>query len=239
MMGSMKHLLILPVLFFSMTCSNSSGFRPTCDTEGVGLKHVVKGTADTHGTEYHISISVDGTAMEAIADTGERRSADGAFLGGQVGANYQFASNWVIGAEIDGAFPSVKNAFIRPDPLVPHVIIADETKADAVASARLRLGYALGRVLIYGTGGLALGHGTLTIANPGAIPTAPAVIASESHWHVGWAAGGGLEAALDRNWTARVEYLHNSLGNETYSIAGTAVRLEGSTVRVGLNLLFH
>ncbi len=70
MMGSMKHLLILPVLFFSMTCSNSSGFRPTCDTEGVGLKHVVKGTADTHGTEYHISISVDGTAMEAIADTG-------------------------------------------------------------------------------------------------------------------------------------------------------------------------
>jgi opacity protein-like surface antigen len=46
-----------------------------------------------------------------------------------------------------------------------------------------------------------------------------------------------LEVALARSWTAKIEYIYDSLGKETY--LGTPVRLEGQTVRVGVNFLFH
>ena len=188
-------------------------------------------------TGFYLGVHSGWTWQDAIADTGQRRSADGALLGVQAGVNYQFASNWVVGAEVDSAFVSAKGTVITPDPLVPHVVIADEIRADNSGSARLRLGYAFGRTLIYSTGGLAWGHGSFKVGFPGATLPAPAVIGSESNWHVGWAAGGGLETALARNWTAKVEYIYDSLGKETY--LGTPARLEGQTVRVGVNFLFH
>lgn len=63
----MKHLFLLSSLIFVANCSNNSPITPTCDRV---LSHHVTGQAGTHGSEYHISISVDGTQMEAIADTG-------------------------------------------------------------------------------------------------------------------------------------------------------------------------
>ena len=177
------------------------------------------------------------TWQDGIADTGEKRPIDGAFLGSQFGVNYQVAPNWVVGVEVDHAYAAVKSTLIRPDPLVPHVVIADELKTDDLGSARLRLGYSLGHTLLYGTGGLAWSHGTITIGQPGSTLPAPAVIASESNWHLGWAVGGGVETALARNWTAKVEYIYDNVAKETYS--GTPVKFEGNAVRIGLNVLFN
>jgi hypothetical protein len=35
-------------------------------------------------------------------------------LGVQAGVNYQFASNWVVGAEVDSAFVAAKGTVVPP-----------------------------------------------------------------------------------------------------------------------------
>jgi hypothetical protein len=66
----MKHLLILPILLLISTCGASTS-NPTCDIAGTKLTHVVVASKPaTQGVEYHIPIAINGTNMEAIADTG-------------------------------------------------------------------------------------------------------------------------------------------------------------------------
>ena len=45
---------------------------------------------------------------------------------------------------------------------------------------------------------------------------------SQSEWRNGWTIGGGIEAALNRNWSARVEYLYLDFGsaNHAWTLAG-------------------
>lgn len=80
-------------------------------------------------------------------------------------------------------------------------------KLDFVGSVRARLGYASGAWLFYTTAGAGFGHSALDV--PGA---------SFGNTLVGWTAGGGIEAALNRNWSLRLQYLHYGFGKEV--IAG-------------------
>jgi outer membrane immunogenic protein len=41
--------------------------------------------------------------------------------------------------------------------------------------------------------------------------------ASNSDWRLDWAAGSGVEYALARNWSLRVEYMHIDLGRVDFS----------------------
>ena len=87
-----------------------------------------------------------------------RVDSDAGFIGGgQVGCDYQFATNWVVGlagdfswANIDGVaddpFFSGKTAGI---PLTLH------SRTDFLATATGRIGYAWNTLLIYGKGGFA------------------------------------------------------------------------------------
>jgi len=62
--------------------------------------------------------------------------------------------------------------------------------------------------------------------------------------HVGWAAGGGLENAINRNWSWKVEYLYLRTGTFSMpvNIFGAVVpwgaRLGDNIARVGLNYRF-
>ena len=68
---------------------------------------------------------------------------------------------------------------------------------------RGRIGYAFDRVMPYVTGGLAVGDvGAESAASP-----------ASSDTNVGWTVGGGVEAALAGNWTAKIEYLYVDLGD--------------------------
>jgi len=170
-------------------------------------------------------------------DVGEPRSPNGLFVGGQLGFNYQFARHWVMGAEIDASYATLRDTTLQADPLVPNVIIGDFEKITFLGSARLRAGVALDRLLIYGTGGAAWGRMTVAAGNPGPGPLAPlAVTFSDRHTHTGWAAGGGIEGVLAGNWTAKVEYLYYRLARETYVIdASLGLRFDVQTIRAGLN----
>ncbi len=81
----------------------------------------------------------------------------------------------------------------------------ERTQVDA--SIRGRLGLAFDRVLVYGTGGVAFASIQHSVTDFTGF--------DESHTtgRVGWTAGGGVEYAIDNNWSARVEYRYTDYGS--------------------------
>jgi len=92
---------------------------------------------------------------------------------------------------------------------------------------RGRIGYAFNNILLYGTGGFAVGDGR---AELGAL--------SESKTHFGWTAGVGLEVGLTSNLSARIEYLFVDLADKPYVLSGTSNGFESSLLRLGFNYRF-
>ncbi|HET6839341.1 MAG TPA: outer membrane beta-barrel protein, partial [Bradyrhizobium sp.] len=76
---------------------------------------------------------------------------------------------------------------------------------------RGRVGYALGNVMFFGTGGLAFGELRATTFG-----------LSESHSTAGWTAGVGAEMGFAPNWSAKVEYLYVDLANSNFVITGAS-----------------
>jgi outer membrane immunogenic protein len=83
--------------------------------------------------------------------------------------------------------------------------------------------------MFYGTGGLGYGRGDLQIGG-----------LSNKQTHVGWTLGGGIEAMIAPQLSARIEYLYMDLGRETYgSVVGPMnVGFTASLLRVGMNYKF-
>jgi outer membrane immunogenic protein len=152
-------------------------------------------------------------------------NVNGFLVGGTVGANYQMGS-FVIGIEADGDWANF-------DGTTPCGITVCETKSDWLATVRGRAGWAMDRVLFYGTGGAAFGN----------VQAAAGVLPFNSTTQVGWTAGAGIEYAFTPNWTAKVEYLFVDLQNAgcaPASCAGpaTTVSLNENIVRAGVNFKF-
>lgn len=141
---------------------------------------------------------------------------NGWLAGGQVGYNYQFQNNVLVGLEADIQGGDISGGANGLD-----------SKLDYFGTVRARLGYAFDRVLPYVTGGLAYGRNTITDFG-----------IDSSNTHVGWAAGAGVEYALTNNWTARAEYLYMDLGSKTYDNIGADAGLTSSTARLGVNYKF-
>ena len=100
-------------------------------------------------------------------------------------------------------------------------------------SIRGRLGYAVqDNLLIYATGGLALG-------TVNARELAPAV-ASQSRTLTGWTLGAGGEYKFTPNWSALLEYRYTDLGRATYvNLTGAPrIGLSSHTIRTGINYRF-
>ncbi|MGQ0673565.1 MAG: outer membrane protein [Hyphomicrobium sp.] len=148
-----------------------------------------------------------------------------AFIGGiQAGYNLQIG-NVVAGLEIDGTWADSGDTTTRQG--------AAELTAgnDWVSSARLRLGYATDRWMVYATGGVALGDIDLKLDAPG-------LSESFTETKVGYAVGGGIEYKLTDSWVARVEALHYSFAEETFDtgLGRLDVDSDVTTVRAGLSL---
>jgi outer membrane immunogenic protein len=123
--------------------------------------------------------------------------------GGQFGCNYQFYQSLVIGVEgdVSGADLSGSTANLH-------------AKANWLASATSRLGYAAGPWLFYVKGG-----GAWTHYNYGA-PSVDVTVVSASDTPTGWTVGGGIEYAFLANWSARFEYAFYDFGSHNLTFAG-------------------
>ena len=127
----------------------------------------------------------------------------GVIGGVHIGYNYQ-VSQFVFGLEGD------VNARLEPVTAPSRLAWAMACEKNIDASIRGRIGYAFDRVLIYATGGGAYGS-FHTSYNDGV------AFDSFNDGRVGWTVGGGLEYAIDNNWSVRAEYRYTDYGHITDS----------------------
>lgn len=181
---------------------------------------------------------------------------EGLLGGGQVGYNFQ-TDRLLVGVEADLSYLGMEDkdqtAFpggLGTNPNDPGNIFfspgtaATRQSLDFLGTARLRLGYAMDRTLLYATGGLAYGDVDFRYATT----SGPASFAGDrSKTALGWSLGGGLEHALGDHVSLRIEYLYYDLGRisstaeaaedsrftQTYS-----AEFRGNIVRAGVNFRF-
>ncbi|SED89838.1 outer membrane protein [Bradyrhizobium erythrophlei] len=157
------------------------------------------------------------------------------FLGGlQGGFDYQFASNWVIGAEVQ--FSGLTGNGGKGSTLPAGTLVT----SNQLGSITGRLGYAWGPALLYAKGGYAVRDNLNIGAGSSGIPV---VVATNGSHRSGFTLGGGLEYMFARNWSAKAEYQYYNFGNTTFAggpatIVGVRFRDDEHTVKVGFNYRF-
>jgi outer membrane immunogenic protein len=151
------------------------------------------------------------------------------FVGGlTVGYNWQRpGSRMVGGIELDASYSGI-DGFLA---VSPGFGCGDgcASSLKGLGTLRGRLGHTFERTMLYATAGFALGRITGTSA----------VIGPLSATATGWTLGAGMEYALARNWTAKLEYLYVDLGDTVFGFAGASplavADLQVNIVRIGAN----
>lgn len=162
------------------------------------------------------------------------------FTGGAIaGANWQTGA-WVYGLEGD-----ISAANVEGQTSFTQISGSGDEAAFAIGSLtpmnfttelqwygtlRGRVGYSFDRMLLYGTAGLAVGgvKSTFfdTVADSGDTTT-----------QVGYAVGAGAEAALNNDWSLRLEYLYIDLGDDRHEV--TVSPLQGLDFFIDTDMSFQ
>lgn len=156
----------------------------------------------------------------------------GLFGGLHAGYNYVLPWRVLIGVETDISFP---NSYSSDGEVwagtTPRSVLAEQL--DYIATLRGRFGYVFDRTLIYGTGGLAVSSGHFVRTDPNADDEQ-----SRPGLRTGWTAGGGVEFAFQKDWSARLEYLYSRFGTtDVMFTSGAQYSSSFAThvLRLGLN----
>ena len=132
-------------------------------------------------------------------------SFTGMIGGYQAGYNRRLANHVVLGVEADMSFGSpVDIPRLAPAPF--------NTTIDDIATARGRVGYAMGTWMP-----------TSRAASPGDRPTSSSMTSAHRAAEavpLGWTAGLGVEVAVSGNWSAKAEYDYIDLARRTYDLTG-------------------
>lgn len=154
------------------------------------------------GTELTAGAAIAGRVAVASLPSLDKNGVAAGLL---VGYNYQIGQ-LVLGGEIDGsALISGKQRYtaLTGDFITAHT--------NWVGSARLRVGYAFNRLMIYATGGLAFAAPKSTVTGTGYS------YGAGDGTRFGWTLGAGAEYAITNNWLAGVEYRYSQFEEETYT----------------------
>uniref|UniRef100_Q07TE4 Porin n=1 Tax=Rhodopseudomonas palustris (strain BisA53) TaxID=316055 RepID=Q07TE4_RHOP5 len=171
--------------------------------------------------------------------------------GGTIGLNYQpSASNWLFGVEGEVGYLKLSRSVVDINPVpagAPGADSIDRTRiGDLYGVFAARLGYAFDRVLFYAKGGAAFVGKEASFTDKCAV--APCSVNTLNTDYSGtqltWAAGGGLEYAINDSWSVKGEYLYlatketytysaNASNNQPYTVSHTDPGVH--TGKIGLN----
>jgi outer membrane immunogenic protein len=164
----------------------------------------------------------------------------------KAGYNWQVQS-WILGVEGDiGSLHFRRSTSFTGNPDVPGCGICFQShsynvSSDWVATFRPRVGYAVDKWMVYGTGGLAVGNLGFSNAyseNSGFNPLGTVRIGTAagaaSATLTGWAAGAGTEYAVTKNWLLSLEYVHVDLGK----LSVNEISTNGPVFNINGNLNF-
>jgi outer membrane immunogenic protein len=191
------------------------------------------------------------------SEPGSSITPKGVIGGVQLGYNWQGSPNWLVGFEAD------LQGSAQTDTACGPIICLNQTAAggaggsaqfntlqqqiDYFGTLRGRLGAVKDSVVYYVTGGAAFGHVRQSV-NATATGVGLFVSGASSAEMIGWTVGGGIEAALWGNWTAKAEYLYMNLGSISTSVdvstpgapgtLATNSTVRDHVVRIGANYHF-
>ncbi len=164
-------------------------------------------------------------------------TTSGYMLGGQIGCDYQFPSNWILGIEGAAAGGNIGGSTTVA---VPGDNATFKETTDLLTSATARVGYAWDHWLLYAKGGAAWAGDRYSTFD---------VLATYDfeglETRFGWTAGAGIEWALSNDWSIRLEYDYYGFGSSGVTfidnVSGTVgpLNINQSIQVVKLGLNFH
>ncbi|MFT4090492.1 MAG: TonB-dependent receptor [Asticcacaulis sp.] len=179
--------------------------------------------------------SIDGTGVALAETESVNLKSDKGLIGAQIGYNHQYANRLVIGFEGDISHSRMTEQHYT---ISPNVRTADDFSRfqsktahefDWMATARMRIGYAHGRYLVYGTGGFAAlketqqrtqfisrdGYAFNTFGNS----TIVSFTESTDKIRSGGVLGLGTEIAINANWSLKTEYLYSTFRKQAFAFS--------------------
>ena len=140
-------------------------------------------------------------------------SANGWAYGGQIGCDYQFNNNWVVG--IRGMWDGSNLKGSQTLPATDTVIgLTDQVKMGSFVTLVGKIGYLLNPTLeLYGLAGLAWVRDHYLIADT----------FSGNQSRTGYDVGVGISWMFARNWDLWVEYDYMNFGTKSFTLNNTAL----------------
>ncbi|WAC26933.1 TonB-dependent receptor domain-containing protein [Ancylobacter sp. SL191] len=176
--------------------------------------------------------TADGSASARAVNESADQSFYGGMWGGQIGYNYQFANNVVLGVEADFSYAdmggSQQQGATEGAMLITRSMLESQTDYafEWLATLRGRLGYAFDDLMVYGTGGVAFLREneqrsqyiatTATAALPAGNRTDLAFTDTDVQTRTGFALGAGAEYAINSRWSVKAEYLYTGFGSTDF-----------------------
>ena len=169
----------------------------------------------------------------------------GAVIGGQIGCDYQFSPNFVVGIEGGASGSTLKGSTVVPfQAVAPGETALVKVTTDFIPTLTGRVGYAVDNLLLYAKGGAAWAYNKY-----GVIGTfqGMAFDAEGLSIKTGWTAGAGVEWAFAEDWSARLEYDYYDFGSQTVTMSHTdpagvtsfsgpmSYKQTAQTVKLGVN----
>jgi outer membrane immunogenic protein len=145
---------------------------------------------------------------------------NGYMLGGQVGCDYQFTPNWIVGIEgaLSGGNIGGTSTFATTFAVPGDDTASFKSTTDFLASVTGRIGYAWDRWMLYGKGGVALVGDRYHASD--ALQTY-AFDGTEDR--LGWTAGAGIEWAFTPLWSVKLEYDYYWFGQRSVSFDDSTI----------------
>ena len=169
-------------------------------------------------------------------------SPSGAVIGGQIGCDYEFASNFVIGVEGSASGSTMRSSQNAVLPLGNPDIALVQANTDFLVGLTGRIGYAFDTVLLYARGGAALAGDKFEVS--GTFTGVPYDFRGLDNRY-GWVVGGGVDWAFTPHWSVNFEYDYYQFGHGNVAMVDgingfsglVDVRQNVQVAKVGVN--FH
>jgi outer membrane immunogenic protein len=203
----------------------------------------------SHRLRHRLDVPAGTDNLAQTFETDGRRDPE-FIVGGQIGCNYQFGSNWVVGLEGD-----INLTDARRDSRFDifgggeDTVGSQSTRLRWLSTVRGRLGPTWGRAFLYVTGGLAIGKVESSATAQTFVDVTTTFNGSVSQTRLGGVVGVGIEYAFTDRVSAKMEYLHFALGSADYTVTGAlpttlpptwnaSAKVSGDIFRAGINFKF-
>jgi opacity protein-like surface antigen len=189
------------------------------------------------GANFGGVFSVENESMNGAflgAPTTFSGNPSGVLGGGQLGYNFQFSPQWLIGIEGELDWTSAQSTSNIGNTVVSGTLTSNHNWYDTLDG---RLGYIMGSALLYIKGGGAWMNADYAFSAAGAINGPSSVNATRA----GWTAGGGIEGLLWPNWSAKLEYDFLDFGSYSggFPITGSAINFNTQVHEVKIGINYH